>query len=97
MLCAHMDEVGIIVTRITSRLSLAPMSIYRLSVLGTFFRSSRLTRWTAVMLKLLEEDLPLDVTFTFTAQEEVGTRGAAGAGSLSIFSKSATLPTLAGA
>ncbi len=33
----------------------------------------------AVMLKLLEEDLPLDVTFTFTAQEEVGTRGAAGA------------------
>ena len=33
----------------------------------------------AVMLKLLEEDLPLDVTFTFTAQEEVGTRGAFGA------------------
>lgn len=33
----------------------------------------------AVMLKLLEEDLPLDVTFAFTAQEEVGTRGAAGA------------------
>ncbi len=30
----------------------------------------------AVMLKLLEEDLPLDVTFAFTAQEEVGTRGA---------------------
>ena len=30
----------------------------------------------AVMLELLKEDLPLDVTFTFTAQEEVGTRGA---------------------
>ena len=33
----------------------------------------------AVLLKLLEEDLPLDVTFAFTAQEEVGTRGAFGA------------------
>jgi len=33
----------------------------------------------AVMLKLLEEDLPLDVTFAFTVQEEVGTRGAFGA------------------
>ena len=33
----------------------------------------------AVMLKLLEEDLPLDVAFAFTAQEEVGTRGAFGA------------------
>ena len=33
----------------------------------------------AVMLKLLKEDLPLDVTFAFTAQEEVGTRGAFGA------------------
>ena len=32
-----------------------------------------------VMLKLLEEDLPLDVVFAFTAQEEVGTRGAFGA------------------
>ena len=31
----------------------------------------------AVMLKLLECDLPCDVTFAFTAQEEVGTRGAA--------------------
>ena len=30
----------------------------------------------AVMLKLLEEDLPMDVTFVFTVQEEVGTRGA---------------------
>lgn len=28
------------------------------------------------MLKLLQEELPLDVTFAFTAQEEVGTRGA---------------------
>ncbi len=33
----------------------------------------------AVMLKLLEEELPLDVAFAFTAQEEVGTRGAFGA------------------
>ncbi len=33
----------------------------------------------AVMLELLREDLPLDVTFAFTAQEEVGTRGAFGA------------------
>lgn len=30
----------------------------------------------AVMLSLLREELPLDVTFAFTAQEEVGTRGA---------------------
>ncbi len=30
----------------------------------------------AIMLELLREDLPLDVTFAFTAQEEVGTRGA---------------------
>ena len=30
----------------------------------------------AVMLELLKEELPLDVTFAFTAQEEVGTRGA---------------------
>lgn len=30
----------------------------------------------AIMLELLKEDLPLDVTFAFTAQEEVGTRGA---------------------
>ena len=27
----------------------------------------------AVLLKLLEEDLPMDVVFVFTAQEEVGT------------------------
>lgn len=33
----------------------------------------------AVMLKLLEQDLPMDCTFAFTAQEEVGTRGAFGA------------------
>ena len=33
----------------------------------------------AVMLKLLEEELPLDVNFVFTVQEEVGTRGAFGA------------------
>ena len=33
----------------------------------------------AVLLKLLEEDLPMDVVFVFTAQEEVGTRGAFGA------------------
>ena len=32
-----------------------------------------------VMLKLLEEDLPMDVTFVFSVQEEVGTRGAFGA------------------
>lgn len=30
----------------------------------------------AIMLELLKEELPLDVTFAFTAQEEVGTRGA---------------------
>ena len=33
----------------------------------------------AVMVKLLEEDLPMDCTFVFTAQEEVGCRGAFGA------------------
>ena len=33
----------------------------------------------AVMLQLLQEELPMDVTFAFTAQEEVGTRGAFGA------------------
>ena len=30
----------------------------------------------AIMMKLLQEELTLDVTFAFTAQEEVGTRGA---------------------
>lgn len=30
----------------------------------------------AVMLELLREELPVDVTFAFTVQEEVGTRGA---------------------
>lgn len=33
----------------------------------------------AIMLSLLRKELPLDVTFAFTAQEEVGTRGAFGA------------------
>ena len=33
----------------------------------------------AILLTLLKEDLPMDVTFAFTAQEEVGTRGAFGA------------------
>jgi endoglucanase len=33
----------------------------------------------AVMVELLKEDLPQDVTFAFTVQEEVGTRGAFGA------------------
>ena len=33
----------------------------------------------AIMLQLLKEPLPMDVTFAFTAQEEVGTRGAFGA------------------
>ena len=33
----------------------------------------------AILLELLREELPLDVTFAFTAQEEVGTRGAFGA------------------
>ena len=33
----------------------------------------------AVMLKLIEKDLPMDVTFVFTVQEEVGTRGATAA------------------
>lgn len=32
----------------------------------------------AIMLKLLEEDLPMDCTFVFSVQEEVGTRGAFG-------------------
>lgn len=32
----------------------------------------------AVLVKLLEEDLPMDCTFVFTVQEEVGTRGALG-------------------
>lgn len=33
----------------------------------------------AVLLALLREELPMDVTFAFTVQEEVGTRGALGA------------------
>jgi len=33
----------------------------------------------AILVKLLEEDLPMDCTFVFTVQEEVGTRGAFGA------------------
>ena len=33
----------------------------------------------AVMLELLREPLPMDCTFAFTAQEEVGCRGAFGA------------------
>ena len=33
----------------------------------------------AVIVKLLEEDLPMDCTFAFTAMEEVGCRGAFGA------------------
>lgn len=33
----------------------------------------------AVLLTLLKEELPIDCTFVFTAQEEVGTRGAFGA------------------
>ncbi len=33
----------------------------------------------AVMLKLIEEDLPCDTWFAFTVQEEVGSRGAMGA------------------
>ena len=33
----------------------------------------------AILLTLLKEDLPMDVVFVFTAQEEVGTRGAFGA------------------
>jgi endoglucanase len=33
----------------------------------------------AIMLSLLKKDLPMDVTFAFTVQEEVGTRGAFGA------------------
>ncbi len=32
----------------------------------------------AVLVKLLEENLPMDCTFVFTVQEEVGTRGAFG-------------------
>ena len=33
----------------------------------------------AVLVKLLEEELPMDCTFVFTSMEEVGTRGAFGA------------------
>lgn len=33
----------------------------------------------AIMLELLKTQLPMDITFVFTAQEEVGTRGAFGA------------------
>jgi endoglucanase len=33
----------------------------------------------AVMVRLLQEELPIDCTFAFTVQEEVGTRGAFGA------------------
>ena len=33
----------------------------------------------AVLLELLQEELPIDCAFAFTAQEEVGTRGAFGA------------------
>jgi len=33
----------------------------------------------ALLLKLMERELPMDVTFVFTVQEEVGTRGAFGA------------------
>lgn len=33
----------------------------------------------AIMIKLLEEDLPFDITFVFTTMEEVGLRGAFGA------------------
>lgn len=33
----------------------------------------------AIMLKLVEEELPMDCTFVFSVQEEVGTRGAFGA------------------
>lgn len=33
----------------------------------------------AIMVKLLQEELPMDVTFAFTAMEEVGVRGAFGA------------------
>ena len=32
----------------------------------------------AVMLELLKEELPMDCTFAFSTQEEVGTRGAFG-------------------
>lgn len=34
----------------------------------------------AVLLELLQRELPMDVTFVFTVQEEVGARGAFGAG-----------------
>jgi len=44
----------------------------------------------AVMMELLERDLPMDCTFVFTAQEEVGARGAFGA-AFSVFPKLALI------
>lgn len=48
------------------------------SLFSNFFKAKAIDDRVgcAIMLKLLQEELPLDVTFAFTAQEEVGTRGA---------------------
>ena len=137
MLCAHMDEVGVIVTRATDEgflkfdfvggvdrrvigmkaihlLSREDMkkvpktsalyldigassreealSMVPLGTCGAFvgpperfgdglFKAKAIDDRVgcAVMLELLREKLPMDVTFAFTVQEEVGTRGAFGA------------------
>ena len=133
MLCAHMDEVGLIVTHVTEEGFLkfdfvggvvgikaihlvsrdeekkVPKTDAFYLDIGARDREEALSRvepgtygsfvctpeefgeglfkakavddrvGCAVLLKLLEEDLPMDVVFVFTAQEEVGTRGAFGA------------------
>ena len=42
-------------------------------------RSANMSLGINTLLKLIQEDLPMDCVFAFTAQEEVGTRGAFGA------------------
>lgn len=48
---------------------------------GNFFKSKAIDDriGCAIMVELLEDKLPVDCTFVFTVQEEIGTRGAFGA------------------